>query len=601
MKRIVFFLISCTFLLPLLAWANFFEPYTVKEIPGAFYFTPAMSSKEFALFGYMSKITPTAEEVEAEKKRINTIIDESVKEGYGSWENFEKEMQKAGEKATQKEKEEAPAWLKCLLPPSLSKEVVPLLMKGALLHVKAHSEASRGPIGNVGETGIIIVDRWGNVTKIPLGINEPVESIAVSPDGRMAAILTDMSFEEKSGRLHVLGEIAIIDLSSKRRIYSRIFSNLAGHVAFVPGSDWLAFDYYTDMNDFGKKDVRLFDLETKQILKYQFHTYGNSSSSIHGKNVDHRNFMFGLYPTSPSRPIVALYNKGLFEIDDVMTGKELLKVLSNGHTLAFAHSHPWVFTGVGEFWDYQNAKCLGSVRLASGKSLLATDAEFTKDDRHIIYVGPFGCPKRFDTNVKAVVKACDFHSHAGLFFLTPDDQFMITFIEGKGTVAYKKHYLKRSKLCLRIIDTQNLRARQNICFKDSTVVDAAMAGNTLVVSDFTKLHVYVNIASMASPQPLSAQYHGSLLKKIEENPERFVNKIVELEGWAWGWMARPPEGVRRSLLHFAQHNYGSRMDGTFTDGVVQVRYPVPVKFSGPFHLKARVRATPGGWQLVPVD
>ena len=487
MKKI-FLLVIGTILFASPSWANVFEPYAVEKIPGAFYFTPAAFSKEFALFGYASKITPTPEELEAEKKRINKIIDESVKQGYGSWENFEKEMRKAGEKATKKEEKEAPAWLKYLLPPSLIKEAAPLLMKGALLYVKAHPEASREPIGNVGETGIIIVSRWGNVTKIPLGINAPVESIAVSPDGKMAAVLTDMSFEDKNGRLHILGEISLIDLRWKEKIYSRIFANLAGHIAFVPGTNWLAFDYHTDMHDFGKQDVRFFDIKTKRILKYNFHTLGNGSGSIHGKDIDYPNFILDRDPIN-GHPLIATYNRGYFEIYKIMTGKRLLKVLSNGHTLAFAHKHPWVFSGVGEFWDYKKAMKIGSVKLAAGKSFPAIDAKFTKDDSSIIYVD-FGCPKRFDTNTKKVVKTCDFYSSCGLFFLTPDDQFLIGFKERKGMVTYKKRYLKRSKLCLRVIDTRNLRTRQNIYLRNSTVIDAAMAGNTLVVSDFDKIYIF---------------------------------------------------------------------------------------------------------------
>jgi len=584
------------------AWhaTNVFEPYAVKEIPGAFYFTPAASSKEFAIFGYMSKITPMPQEIEAEKKRINKIIDESVKNGYGSWENFENEMRKVGEQTAQSEKKKAPEWLQSLLPPSLIKEAVPLLMKGALLYAKAHPEAMREPVGNVGETGVIVVNRWGEVTKIPLGINTPVVSIDISPDGGTAAVLTDMSFEDENGNLHPLGEISLINLNTKTRTYSWIFANLAGHLAFVPGTNWLAFDCYTDMNDFGKQDIWFLGLRTKQVLKYHFHTYGNASALVYGKNVTYPNFVFGLDPTSHD-PLVALYSKGYFEIHNIMLNQKLLKVLANGYTLAFAHNCPWVFSGVGELWDYRNKNLISSVKLAAGKSFPAIYAKFTKDDRSIIYVGPFGYPKRFDTDTKRTVKSCDFYSRAGVSFLTPDDRFLISFWEGKGMVAYKKHYLKRSKLCLHIIDTQNLRTRQNICFKNSTVIDAAMAGNTLIVSNFDQLYVYVNAASIASAQPLPSETHGSLLEEIEKSPEKFADKIIELDGWAWGWMAQPPEGVDVSSLRSASHNYGSRMDGTFTDGVVSILYPVPVKFSGPFHLKARVVITPAGWQLVPVD
>lgn len=479
--------------IPIKGWAqnnNVFAPYATKKIPNTFYFTPAVSSKEFAIFGYMSKITPTPDELKAEKERINKIIDESIKGGYGSWGNFEKEMREAGKQTAQKERREAPSWLKSLLPPSLIKEAVPLLMKGALLYVKTHPEAMREPVGNVGETGVIVVDKWGNVTKVPLGINAPVESISISSDRKIAAVLTDMSYVDRKGHLHPVGEISFIDLKTKRRTYSKIFANLAGHIAFVPRTNWLAFDYYTDMKNFGKQDViKFFDFKRKKVLKYKFHTPGNGSASVFGKNINYPGFQFGFDPKSHT-PIIALYNKGNFEIYNVITGKKLLKVLTNGHTLTFAHKHPWVFTGVGEWWDYQSGKLVGSVKLPSGKSFPAIDAKFTKDDSKIIYVDPFGCPKRFDTRIKKVVQSCDFYSRAGLFFLTPDDQYIVTFMEGKGMVSYKKHYLKRSKLCLNIIDTQNLRLKQKICPKNSTVIDAAMAGDSLIFSDFDKLYIY---------------------------------------------------------------------------------------------------------------
>ena len=241
------------------------------------------------------------------------------------------------------------------------------------------------------------------------------------------------------------------------------------------------------MNDFGKQDVRFLDIKTKQILKYHFHTYGNGSSSVFGKSVNDPNFILDRNPIN-GHSLIATYNSGYFEIYEIMTGKKLLKVLTNGYTLAFAHKHPWVFSGVGELWDYEKGIKIGNVKLADEK-IPALDAKFTKDDSNIIYVD-FGCPKRFDTNTKKVVKTCDFYSSCGLFFLTPDDQFLIGFKEGKGMVTYKKRYLKRSKLCLRVIGAQNLLTRQNICLRNSSVVDAAMAGNTLIVSDFEKIYIF---------------------------------------------------------------------------------------------------------------
>lgn len=597
MKKVLFFLITGIFLLPLPSWANVFKPYAVKKIPGAFYFTPSASSKEFALLGYMSKITPTPEEIEAEKERINAIIDEGVKRGYGSWDNLEKAMREAGEQSAQSVRKEAPQWVRSLIPPSLVKEAVPLLMKGALLYAKAHPEAMREPVGNVGETGVIVVNSWGKVTKIPLGINAPVLSIDISPDGWTAAVLTDMSFEDENGRLHPLGEISLIDLKSRTRTHSWIFANLAEHVAFVPGANMLAFDCYTDMKDFSKREVRLIDLKHKQVTKHHFHIIGSGSGSIFGKKVRYPGFIF-----APNKPIVALYNKGMYELRDILTGQKLLKVIANSHVLAFAHRHPWVFTGIGELWDYQNKKRLAAIKpRLRGMMLPLGDAKFTKDDRNILYLE--GCfLTRFDTeSARAIISTTESRSGAGLFFLTPDERFVVAFVSGKGMSAYKKNYLRRQRLCLRIIATEDLRAQQDICFEDSTVVDAAMAGNTLIVSDFDQLHIYVNVTLTGSVRALPAEPPGSLLVKIEKNPGKFADKIIELDGWAWGWMARPPEGLQVPSLRFARHNHGSRMDGTFTDGVVSIHYPVPVKFSGPFHLKARVIITPAGWQLVPVD
>ncbi|MBC7195684.1 MAG: hypothetical protein H5U39_00305 [Deferribacterales bacterium] len=600
MKKMLFFFLASILLLPSPLLANVFEPYTVKKIRGALYFTPAVSSKEFALFGYMNKITPTPEEIEAEKKRINAVIDQSIKQGYGSWENFEKAMREAGKQSAQGIKKEAPQWVKSLLPPSLIKETIPLLMKGALIYVRAHPESMREPIGNVGETGIIIVNKWGNVTKIPLGINTPVVSMDISSDGKMAAVLTDMSFEDEKGRLHPLGEISLIDLYSKKRIQSFIFANLAEHVAFVPGTHMLAFECYADRKDLGKREIRFIDLKHYQVTKHHYPAIVSGSGSIFGKNACYPGFILAPIK-SFSTPIIALYNKSKYEFYEVFTNRKLFEIPTRGRLFVFAHKHPWVFSGKGELWDYENKKLIAAINpRLNGMLLPLFDAEFTKDDRNIIYLeGNF--LTRFDTEFKkAVVNTHDFNSRGGIFFLTPDNRFIISFVSEKGMATYKKRYLKRRKLCLRVIATEDLRVRQNICFKDSTVIDAAMAGNTLIVSDYDKLHIYVNTASMSSQEGQSPETTPSLLAEIEENPEKFANKIIELDGWAWGWMAPPPEVLKDRSIHFAKGNYGSKMDGTFTDGIVSVLYPVPVGFSGPFHLMAKVIITPYGWQLVPV-
>ncbi|SMC18743.1 hypothetical protein SAMN02746041_00516 [Desulfacinum hydrothermale DSM 13146] len=597
MKKTLFFVTAGLLLIPSLCRANVFELFASHKEPGAFYFTPAATSKECALFGYMSKITPTAQEIDEEKRRIHAIIDEAVRNGYGNWGNFEKAMRDAGEQSGQDVRKEAPPWVRSLTPSSLIKEAVPFLMKGSLSYAKAHAEATRDPVGSVGETGVIMVDPWGGVAKVPLGMNAPVVSIDISPSGWMAAVLTDMSFEDENGRLHPLGEISLIDLRSKTRTYSWIFANLAERVAFVPGANMLAFDCYADMNDLSKREVRFIHLKNRQVTKHHFRLTASGSGLIFGKKVRYPNFI-----PAPTEPIVAFYTQGMFDLCDILTGQTLLKLTTNSHVLAFAHRHPWVFTGIGELWDFKAKKRLGTIKPRLGRTLLSLgQARFTRNDRYVFYLEG-RILTRFDTErARSTMSTGESRSRAGLFFLTPDDRFIVAFVPGKGMVTYKQNYLRRQRLCLRIIASDTLRAQQDICPKGSTVVDAAMAGNTLIVSDFDHLYVYANAASMAAPEPDHGEPHSSLLEKIERNPGQFANKIIQLDGWAWGWMAQPPASLKGRSPRFARNNYGSRMDGTFTDGIVRIRYPIPVKYSGPFHLKARVAITPAGWQLVPVD
>ena len=598
-KRVFLISIIGIVLFPLLSWAIVFTPHTVKKIPGKFYFTPAASSSEFALFGYMSKITPTPKEIEAEKKRITTIIDEGIKKEYGSWKNFEKVIRKAGKETSREMQKETPGLFKTLMPPSLVKEAVPLLLKGALLFAKAHPEAMREPVGNVGETGVIVVDSWGGVTKIPLGLNVPVTSIDISPDGWKAAVLTDMSFEDKAGQLHVLGEISLIDLRAKKRTRSWVFANLAGHVAFVPTvANLLAFTCYTDMRDFGKQELVFLDLKSGQLRgKYRFPIIGSGSASIHGRNVHYPGFKF-----AHDKPIVALYTKGIYELRNIITGEKLFKVKTNSHILAFSHSHPWLFTGLGELWDYQKKSRLAVVKRSFSPSFPLNDVQFTRDDSSVIYLEVTRSLYRLDTRSGRVVATTKRASkRAGLFFLTPDSRYVVSFVPMGGLISYRGRYLRRQRLCLRIFDTQNLRWQQDICVGNSTVVDAAVAGRSLIVSDFESLHVYANASFPTSGKPLPAMNTGSVLARIDKDPAKFAGKIIELDGWAWGWMARAPRELQGKRISSARHNYGSRNDGTFTDGVISVLYPVPVQFSGRYHLKARVVITPYGWRLKPVD
>ena len=598
MKRRLFTMIALLpFLLPVDSYPKSFTHCKTEKIDRAFYFTPAASSRQFAIFGYMAKITPTPEEIEAERKRISAIIDHSVEQGYGSWENFEKEMKRAGEEIASEMERQERSRLQALMPPSLVKEAVPLLMKGALLLAKTHPEMMREPVGNLGETGIIIVDSGGNTTKIPIGINAPVTSIAISPDNRRAAILTDMSYEDESGRLHPVGEISLIDLVGKRRIKSWIFSNLAGHLALVPSMpDMLALDLLVDMKDFGKKELVFLDLKTGRInAKHHFPINGQGSASIFGKDIDYPGFYF-----SPCRPVVALYSKGFFVIKDILTGERLLKVKANGHILAFAHNHPLLFTGIGELWDFDKKRIIASITPRI-KGFPFSHATFTKDDDSLLYLNGRTLSRFHIGSRRDVAVSKGIGGMAGLFFLTPDGDYLISFIPQGGLTGYKGRHLRRQRLCLRIFRTEDLSPCQDICINGSTVVDAAMAGDILAISDFERLHIYRKIREQVSLQASEAKAEKSLLAEIEKEPAAFAGKTIQLDGWAWHWTTGPPKEIGGRIPPHARNNYGSRSDGTFTDGARSVLYPVPPGFSGPFKLRARVVMRPYGWQLVPAD
>ena len=205
------------------AWGAPYHPEKTLTVPGAYFLTPALSSPRFAVFGYIAKTRPTPEEIEAESARIRQIIESGIRREYGSWEKYGEAMKRAGKESAAKAASEEPAWARTLMPPSLIEKAVPLFMKGVLQWAMAHPEARTEPFGNVGETGILLLDGKGGYTKIPLGIDQPVVSLDISPDGRYVAALCDMSTEDESGRLHTAGRIVLVDRKGKRCV-SNAFS-----------------------------------------------------------------------------------------------------------------------------------------------------------------------------------------------------------------------------------------------------------------------------------------------------------------------------------------------------------------------------------------
>ncbi len=570
--------------------------YVSRKAKGAIYFTPATSSSTYAVFGYVSKVVPSRDEIRKEGDRIRSIVNKCIDDVGKNQGNLLKQFNMAGEEAAKVISKESPAWLKVLLPPTLVKETVPLLLKGAMLYVKAHPEASREPLGNVGETGVIIVNPWGEITKVPLGINAPVLCIDIAKDGERAVVLTDMSFEDKDENLHLLGEISLIDLVDKKRVRSWIFANLGDSVRFVPGTDMIAFDCYADLRNFAKREVRFIDLKSGKIAKYQYQFKNHGSGIVFGKKIHYSGFVVSDY-----EPVIGLYQGAAYEIRNILTGNLLFRVKSGGYFLCFSEKHPWLFTDLGKIVDYKTGKLIAQVRPRLNGSLLPlTEARFISDDSRIVYLeGNF--LTLFDIRSgKPIVNTARIQDRGGIFIVSPDEKYLAAFISAGGLVSYKKKYLKRQRMCLNIIDLKSLRGLQQICLPDSTVVDAALAGKSLIVSGFDSLRIYVSAEEKKENDFFRESEKKSILLQIEKDPCKFAGKIIDIDGWAWGWMAKAPEALKGKSIPFARGNYGSRSDGTFTDGVVYVLYPVPVNFSGRFHLKAKVVITPDGWQLVPV-
>ncbi len=578
-------------------WGQPFTPYKVEKIPGTYYYTPSASSKEFAVFGYVSKITPAPSEIEAERRRISAIIDETVKKSYGSWQNMNMALKNGGHNTFDEIRAKASSWLQYLLPPTLIKETVPLFIKGALLYAKTRPEVMREPVGNVGETGVVVVDKGGRVSNIPLGINAPVVSISISKDARLAAVLTDMSVEDEKGRLHPLGEISILNLDTKKRVRSWIFANIAQKVAFTPLPNVIALDCYKDKKDLSKRQLFFLNLKDGSLLKYRFDFCAGGLGDILGKTFHYDGFIF-----HPREPVVALYNgKAKYEIWKILTSERIFRVRS-GHPFVFASMHPWAFTSLGQLWDYSSGRLLDTVNLHGPARFLQQASFASKDQRLFCYdLGRLRCMD-IDTRTGKVKHIKTSAKRGGLFFLLPEERYLASFVPNGGLVSYKGRYLRRQRLCLRILSSRDLAWVQDICMtKDSTVLDGAAAGNMLTVSDFESLHLFVGPdGPLPQEHPSSTNQNPSVLEQIAANPQAFAGKIIEIDGWAWGWMSRPPREVSTNNLAFAKGNYGSRNHGTFTDGRIWILYPVPVDFSGPLHLKAKVEITPFGWQLIPV-
>ncbi|WP_456451490.1 WD40 repeat domain-containing protein [Hydrogenimonas sp.] len=459
------------------------------KIPGALFFTPAASSERLAAFGYLSKAKPTPEEIAAEKRRIQSILENSIAREYGGWEGYEEAMKKAGEEAAKQADKEEPSWAKALMPPSLIEEAVPFFMKGALMWVMAHPEARTEPFGNVGETGVVLLEPSGRYVKVPLGINQPVVSLDISPDGRYVAALGDMSTEDEKGRLHTMGRVSLIDTKTRQVVFSAIFANATDEVRFSPDGRSLAL-LLRDPKDWSRMAVRFLEVPGGRLQKGAIYFKGfDSTQNIHGKTRRLLRFRF----TGGGRAL-ALFDsgeKGLVCYNLQTKTRIGEAVRGSGPLFGAAHTRPWLLDARGRLFRCGERRPVFDLKLPRDLLHEFVDVAFTPDDTAALATDWMGCLYRIDPRTGRYAKSsCRLGERAGLFFLFPDGRTLAAFREVPKEGFVRFGPLKRKKVELRLFDTASLRPLQALRPSRGTVVDAAAANETLFLGNFDTIDIY---------------------------------------------------------------------------------------------------------------
>ncbi len=452
---------------------NVFSKAGYVKASGKFFFIPSAVGEKSVAFGFVSKIKPTQEEIVREKARIKRIIDGMIKDEFGSWENYDKEMKKEAGEASQVYGRKAPFWAKILMPPVFVMEVVPLILKGALLYAEVHPEAQKFPIGNLGKTGVLLLNGDKKVVQILLGINQPVESLSFSPDGKYLAVLSDMSFEDKDGKLHIIGKISIIDTAMEKVIKEWIFKNAADEISFSPDGRYLTF-LARKQKDWKKVQIVFIDTkEWKLMPKMLCFSSIYISGNISGKNYSVPNYLF-----SPNgKNIAILLNDKSIGIYDTNSLKPVFTIKGGGGAYAFAHRKPYLFDDNGRLWNYKTREMIFKVN----EKQRIREVRFSPYDKFAYYVNNFGKLKKIDTSSGKVIASSDFWARAGIFLLSEDGRYIATF----------KNDINNNKLSLKILDANNLLLLQRINNVYPSVLDAAFGKNgTLFISSCEKIWVY---------------------------------------------------------------------------------------------------------------
>ncbi|HHD77400.1 MAG TPA: WD40 repeat domain-containing protein [Campylobacteraceae bacterium] len=459
----------------------------VIKFPGTYYFTPMTVCDRFGAFGYISKTKPTPQEVAAEKKRISRIIEGTIRREYGTLANWEMANKKIAGQTAAAMKQGMPAWVKSILPPELVQEALPLLLKGALLYA-VHSGDSTEPYGNLGETGIVLVDSSGQADKIRLGLDEAVVSLDFSPDGRRLAVLTDLGYEDRSGRYHAAGRISLVDTAAHRVIRQWVFANAVHEVKFTPDGKALTF-LMRNPKKWREKAIRFIDIDSGKMLPKSllFHC-ADATGDFYGMK---RRAL--CYTFAPDFNTLVIRQGGKLGFYDAKTLGKRFETAGSGTFISFAHHAPLLFEESGRLIDY--AKGILLRKLQDPLHIGFVDAAFTPDDSRLLVSDHFRKIFVFDPLSGRKIAETRFPARDGaaLFELSNDGRWIITPQPVANRYA-RYGSIKRRKNDLHIVDSRSLQTVQRISLpKNETLLAFETVGEHLFFSDFDTIYLYKEI------------------------------------------------------------------------------------------------------------
>ncbi len=449
--------------------------YQAKE---SYFFRPAVANDEYVVFGYLGKVKPTRQEVEEERKRLQQIIKGTIKREYGSWENYKKVTERQGKEVGRQYTKETPAWTQAILPPSVVEKAVPLLLQGALAFAM-YSGTSSEPIGNVGKTGIVIIDRDGHVRRVQLAINEPVEYIELHPSKPWALVLCDASYEDQN-RYHTVGHILLVDLEKGTIKREWIFANATDQVGFTP-DDKIAF-VVQNPKHWSDRALRFIDVKTGKLLPQSLYPMARGSF-IDKSGVLKFPKRFGFWRDL----LIVSVPKG-WDIYRYPSLQRIGHIVSGRQFLALAKEHPWLLNDLGCIWDIQKVRKLVCLR---PKEREFVGGMFVAHDGKVVAANMFSFVGLYDVRSGTRI-AHDTHPyHRGNVFATDKEgRYIFAGKGGSGRKLIRVMGVRRNLVGVNVF-TNTLRFVAHVePAGGDTTLSYAVRGDTLYLGGVKAIYRY---------------------------------------------------------------------------------------------------------------